>query len=66
MKTAARQTNRMGSIRLLADLLQDAESEVTKLRTLLVTHLCDCIAPAVDPLNPENHGSKCGYRRSME
>jgi hypothetical protein len=64
--TAARQITRTGSVRLLADLLQDAEEEVTRLRALLVTHLCNCIAPAADPLNHHNHGTHCGYRKAME
>lgn len=61
-----RQISRPGSVRLLADLLADAEKEVTKLRALLMKHLCNCIAPAADPLNHHNHGSKCGYRKAME
>lgn len=63
---AARQITRLGSMRLLVDLLGDAETEVEKLRALLVKHLCHCIAPAADPLNHENHAPGCGYRKAME
>lgn len=66
MSPATRQISRPNSVRLLADLLGDAEREVEKLRTLLVKHLCHCIAPAADPLNHENHAPGCGYRKAME
>lgn len=62
---APRQISRTGSVKLLAELLADAEEEVTKLRTLLVVHLCNCIRPAADPLNCENHARECGYRKAM-
>lgn len=61
-----RQISRPDSVRLLAGLWADAESEVTKLRELLVKHLCNCIAPAADPLNHHNHSSGCSYRKAME
>jgi len=52
--------------KLLLDVLADAEREVTKLRKLLVVHLCDCrrLSPVL-PLEPCQHRLTCTYRRNM-
>ncbi len=63
--SAVRQISRTGSVRLLADLLSDAEEEVTKLRTLLVKHHCTCACRIVDLLDSEFHATDCPYRKLL-
>jgi hypothetical protein len=65
VKTSERQITRLGSVRLLADLLQDAEEEVTKLRTLLVKHHCTCACRVIDLLNADFHATDCTYRKLL-
>ena len=65
MKVAARQISRSGSVRLLADLLGDAEAEVTKLRTLLVKHHCTCACRIVNLLDADFHTTDCPYRKLL-
>jgi hypothetical protein len=61
-----RQISRIGSIQLLADLLADAEAEITKLRALWVKHHCHCAGRrAADPLNMARHTVECSYRKEL-
>ena len=61
-----RQISRTDSIKLLADLLADAEAEVTRLRALWVKHHCSCSGRRTqDPLNVERHTPACGYRKAL-
>lgn len=60
--SAVRQISRTGSVRLLADLLTEAEDEVTKLRELMVTHFCDCPKPMLGQLDAVEHVPQCRYR----
>lgn len=67
----------MSAVRLLCDALADAESEIaelqrakdeiTKLRRVMVKHLCDCrrFNPIL-PLEPREHRLTCTYRREMQ
>jgi hypothetical protein len=63
--SAVRQISRLGSVKLLADLLADAEEEVTKLRTLLVVHFCNCHGVHIDRLDVTHHGKHCRYRELL-
>jgi hypothetical protein len=63
--SVVRQISRTGSVRLLADLLVDADEEVTKLRTLLVKHHCICACRIVDLLDAEFHSQDCPYRKLL-
>lgn len=65
MKAAARQISRAASVRLLADLLADAEAEVTKLRTIMVTHFCTCRTQHADRLDVAYHPANCRYRELL-
>lgn len=68
----------MSALRLVLDALQDAEHEmhqklavadheVTKLRQLLVKHLCDCRRTSLErPLDVNQHRITCTYRREMQ
>lgn len=60
-----RQISRTGSVRLLTDLLADAEQEVTKLRTIMVTYFCTCQCALIDPLDVEHHKKSCHYRELL-
>ncbi len=64
---APRQISRPESIQLLANLLEEVENEVTKLRTLWVKHHCTCAGKRTrDPLSVARHNPLCGYRQAME
>lgn len=62
---AVRQISRTGSVRLLADLLADAEVEVSKLRTIMLTHFCTCQCGLADPLDVQHHAKHCRYRELL-
>lgn len=63
--SAVRQISRLGSVRLMADLLGDAETEVTKLRTLMVREWCTCGYEHLDRLDEMNHARSCRYRELL-
>jgi hypothetical protein len=63
--SAACKISRPNSVRLLADLLADAEAEVSKLRTLLVTHFCTCRTQHADRLDVAYHPASCRYRKLL-
>lgn len=63
--SALRQISRNDSVKLLSDLLANAEEEVTKLRTLMVREWCTCKYGLIDPLNASLHAPSCRYRELL-
>lgn len=65
MSTQLRRVTPDGSVRLLSQLLFEAECEVTYLRSLFVHHYCTCWPRPIDPLDVDHHPASCGYRQVM-